>query len=135
VPGGLDHPVVGFLTFTGVKLVGYTVAAAVLERAYERTPRRIFRIGAARTAIGVAAGLLYGLAWTTLIGPPETVPYLAGLFPVRLIEWRLLLWIFHDRNLWSGKGWRWTLAGTIWSYALDVPAVAGFFVLGGFWVC
>ena len=141
MPAGFAHPAGGLLGFSAVKLVGYTVAAAVLERVYGRLPRRTFRIGVTRTAIGIAAGLLYGLVWiglTTSMGfvsRPELSTYLAWLFPVRLREWRFLLWIFHDRELWSGRSWLWSLAGTLWSYVLDSPAVAGVFVLGGFWVC
>jgi hypothetical protein len=33
------------------------------------------------------------------------------------------------------KGWRAVVLGTIWSYALDAPAIAGLLAVGGFWIC
>src|SRR5258707_1290492 len=62
--------------------------------------------------------------------------YLAGLLPVRIVEWWLLIWLFYDRKLRQpAKGWRMVGLGTIWSYVLDAPAIAGFIATAGFWVC
>ena len=33
------------------------------------------------------------------------------------------------------KGWRMVGLGTIWSYVLDAPAIAGFIATAGVWVC
>ena len=64
------------------------------------------------------------------------VLYLAGLLPVRIAEWWLLIWLFYDRKLREpAKGWRMVGLGTIWSYVLDAPAIAGFIATAGFWVC
>jgi hypothetical protein len=71
-------------------------------------------------------------------GPLSGFPYLylAGLLPVRIAEWWLLIWLFYDRKLREpAKGWRMVGLGTIWSYVLDAPAIAGFIATAGFWVC
>ena len=91
-------------------------------------------------------GAAYFGVWMTAqkfyMRPPSTAfsafpyLYLAGLLPVRIAEWWLLIWIFYDRGLRQpAKGWRTVALGTVWSYVLDAPAIAGFFATAGFWVC
>lgn len=160
MPGmGLDNPAVGYCTFAGVKLVGYTVAAAGLARIYRAASRReppavprlyprsaagVLGVGAARTAIGLAVGALYVGLWFlygSVVakhgggGPTMPVLYLLGLLPVRLCEWWAVLWIFFDRDLRGRKGWLCAAGGTLASYALDVPAMFGLLATGGFSVC
>jgi hypothetical protein len=96
-------------------------------------------IGASRTTIGMIAGALYfwGISLTThLIPNAGGFLYLAGLVPVRFAEWWLLIWLFYDRPLQQKKtGWRIVLIATGWSYVIDIPAIGGLILTGGFWVC
>ena len=50
---------IGFLAFSGVKFLGYTAAAVVLQRAYQST-RNPWVVGLGRTGIGLVAGALLG---------------------------------------------------------------------------
>lgn len=63
--------------------------------------------------------------------------YLAGLLPVRLAEWLLLLHLFFDRNLKKrAKDIKSVLAGAAWSYCLDAVGVGAALVIpGGIWFC
>jgi hypothetical protein len=86
----------------------------------------------------MAAGAAYFSLWLLVPGAAAAggFGYVGGLIPVRLAEWWLLLWLFYDRELQQRrKGWRTVALATIWSYALDVPAIVGFFVTGGVWIC
>ena len=138
MPAGISNPVIGYLGFCAVKFAGYSLAARFLSRSYQRPDHNAFVVGGVRTLIGMAAGAVYYAIWR-LIPHAEVaggIGYLAGLLPVRIAEWWLLVWLFYDRPLQQrAKDWRTVLLATVWSYALDVPAVIGFFVTGGVWVC
>ncbi len=143
MPAGLTNPALGYAGFCAVKLAGYSLAGWYLSRSYRRPDIGALRVGATRTLIGMATGALYFWLWAAS-GALFTRPasdtgsylYLAGLLPVRLAEWWLLIWIFYDRKLAQpAKGWRNVILGTAWSYFLDAPAIAGLLVVGGFWVC
>ena len=148
MPAGIEHPVLGYLSFVGVKLVGYSMAARAISWSYGRNDLNSIMVGGTRTLIGMATGAAYfGLiaaAASWGMGPlargPSTVRgeilYLAGLLPLRIAEWWLLLWIFYDRRfqeVW--KDWRTVGLATAWSYVLDAPAILGFLAVGKFWVC
>lgn len=141
MPAGLTNPVLGYAGFAAVKLAGYSLAGWYLSRSYGRPDIGAFRVGATRTLIGMAAGALYFGLWMTAGAPAArsetaTFWYLAGLLPIRLAEWWLLIWVFYDRQFKQpAKGWRAVLLGTTWSYLLDAPAVAGLLAVGGFWIC
>lgn len=135
----------GFGYFVAVKAAGYCAAAGVLAAKYPQgnTPKRGWLLpGLARTAVGVAAGMTYGLAWYWLstrvnLSDWAAFAFYAGLFPIRLCEWLFLIWLFFDRPLvhrsLDGKA---VIGGTFWSYALDaVGVVAAFVIPGGMWVC
>ena len=145
MPGGISHPGLGYATFCAIKFAGYTAAAHFLSMSYNRDDLASWKVGAVRTLIGMVAGVAYFGVWRVL-GPEALrahtafggVPYvyLAGLLPVRIAEWWLLIWLFYDRKLGEpGKGWRMVGFGTIWSYVLDAPAMAGFIATAGIWVC
>jgi hypothetical protein len=138
MPGGIDHPAVGYLTFCAVKFAGYSIAARFLSHRYARTDRNSLVVGGARTLIGMAAGAgCYAVlcAFPRITGP-SGLGYVAGLVPVRIAEWWLLLWLFYDRPLrQKAKDWRMAALGTVWSFVLDVPALVGLFFTGGLWVC
>jgi hypothetical protein len=59
----------------------------------------------------------------------------AGLAALRLVEWWLLLWLFYDRRVSSRRGWAVVAGGTVWSFILDVPAVIGYIMAAGVWIC
>ena len=72
MPAGMSDPVCGYLAFCAVKAVGYTAAAAVISRTYNRpgvnaflqptanasvqSIMSAFVIGPVRTLIGMATG-------------------------------------------------------------------------------
>lgn len=138
----------GFAYFAGVKAVGYTAAAAVLKRGYglASQPRpAVWSVGLTRTAIGIAAGLLYGGAWiwvigrffTNFSGTWEAILYFAFLLPIRFAEWSLLIWIFFDRGLHDRiRQWQYAGFGILCSYVLDAIGIgAAVIIPGGVWVC
>ena len=137
---GTHNPAVGYAAFCAVKFAGYSLAAGLISRAYADRRRSAFLIGGTRTLIGMAAGAAYFVIASMFtgffhgVGAP--IAYLAGLLPVRLIEWWFLIWLFYDRPLQKKKlGWTVVVSGTVWSYICDIPAIAGFLATGGFSVC
>jgi hypothetical protein len=137
MPAGVSNPVIGYLGFCAVKFAGYSLAAHFISRSYERAGHNTFAVGGARTLIGMVAGAAYFGVWQAIPGAEAGgVGYMGGLIPVRLAEWWLLLWLFYDRELQQrAKAWRIVAWATLWSYVLDVPALIGFFVTGGVWIC
>jgi hypothetical protein len=128
---------IGFAAFLGVKLFGYTVfSKVVLNRAYSKTDGG-FKSGAARTGIGLAAGAVYGGLWLLLKPPDPGYLFYLRLFPIRILEWGLLLRLFFEPQfLRTRTAWMSTIGGTFCSYLLDaVGVVAAFVVPGGMWVC
>ena len=143
--------ILGFVYFVGVKFAGYTVAAYALKNVYTGSTASIAKVGAARTGIGIGAGLAYGALWFFLAtqilrtdqpghGGQSTIAeyaYLAGLLPVRLAEWLLLLHLFFDRHLKNrATSLKSAVAGSVWSYCLDAIGIGAAFVIPGVvWVC
>src|ERR1043166_3767794 len=134
MPGGIANPVVGYAPFTAIKFAGYSLAAGMMSHVYERPDRNPLVVGATRTLIGMAAGAAYFgimLFAMPLTNVPGLVLFPAGLFPVRILEWWLLIWLFYDRRFETKKlDWKVVLAGTFWSYLCDVPAMAGLIATG-----
>lgn len=132
----------GFSAFVAVKLVGYTAGAKLLQRAYNTPQVGAYKVGSARTVLGLVAGLAYGGVWWVATrnvtgAGPSLFWYFLGLVPVRLGEWSLILWIFFDRGSANGTK-RLALAslGSLWSYALDALGIGAALVIpGGMWVC
>jgi hypothetical protein len=58
MPGG-PAPL-GFAYFAAVKFIGYSGAAWALARSYQIKETNVWKVGAARTALGLAAGATYG---------------------------------------------------------------------------
>jgi hypothetical protein len=138
MPAGVSNPVIGYLGFCVVKFAGYSLVARFIFRAYQRADRNALVVGGVRTLIGMGAGATYYGLWRLI--PDATaaggIGYLCGLLPVRIVEWWLLLWLFYDRRLQQDRrDWRTVGLATIWSYILDVPAIIGFLITGGLWVC
>lgn len=127
----------GLLYFCGVKFAGYTAMAALLRRRYPGATAASWRVGLARTVIGLAAGMGVMLLTARWHVGPGTLGWYLLLLPLRLAEWLLVLWWFYERPEWR---WRralgWAGVGYVWSCLLDVPALAAVFALpGGVWVC
>ena len=140
MPMGEHNPVAGYLAFCAVKAVGYTGAAAVISRVYERTDRNAMVVGAARTLIGMAVGAaIYAFQHIESAYGLDTFDTMAkdiaGLAVLRFAEWWLLLWLFYDRQLSSGRGWGVACGGVVWSFVLDIPAVLGYVIAAGVWIC
>ena len=127
----------GLVYFAAIKMTGYTIAGYQLKRLYQVEAPNPFRFGAARTVLGIVAGVSFGFLTATLnIRQSELVYYLT-LAPIRFAEWSFIIWYFFDRT-WSqpSRLARYSLFGSLWSFLLDVPAILAVFVLpGGIWIC
>ena len=138
MPAGINHPLIGYVSFCAIKFAGYSIAGRMLSKSYQCADRSALLVGGVRTLIGMAAGASYFFAWQWLPVPlhPGLFIWLAGLAPIRILEWWLLLWLFYDRPLKHfAKDWRCAAFGAVWSYVLDLPALVGFIATGGLWVC
>jgi hypothetical protein len=127
----------GLAYFAGVKLAGYCGAAAFLNRRFADRKANVLFAGAARTAIGLVAGIGAVAALSTFhVGRGEWL-FLVFLVPLRIAEWLLLLWLFYRRPSWDSRVMlRHAGLGTVWSFCLDLPALLAVFVLpGGVWIC
>jgi hypothetical protein len=137
VPGGLSNPVQGYLAFSAVKLAGYSLAGWYLNRRYSNATAHFALVGITRTVIGMVFGAalaflaFFPLAWFGSVG---ILVYIFGLIPVRLIEWWIIILIFYDRSMQSMSKDHAAL-GTVWSFALDIPALIGLVATAGFWIC
>ena len=143
MPAGISHPGVGYATFAAIKFAGYAAAAHFLSMRYNREDLSAWKVGGARTLIGMSAGAVYFGLWFAYeyAAHPDMFRdypylYLAGLLPFRIAEWWFLIWLFYDRKLREpAKGWRMVGLGTVWSYILDAPAIAGLVATAGIWIC
>lgn len=133
MPAGVDHPFLGGLAFAAIKLAGYCLAARMIGTSYQKDPPRWFAIGFARTTIGFAFGYPY-FQWAT--GAFQSLSFMLGLIPIRIIEWLLLLILFYDHRLQNRpRAGKVAALGTLWSFLLDLPATVGWILVAGFWVC
>lgn len=131
---GIGGTPLGFAVFVGVKLAGYTIAASHLRKYYGTARADTFVIGLGRTAIGVVVGGGYGALWVYII-QGNLLSYFILLFPIRIAEWFLLIWLFFDRRQ-KEKNQMAVRGGTVLSYALDLIGVfTAIVVPGGVWVC
>jgi hypothetical protein len=145
MPGGPTP--FGFAYFAGVKFAGYTCAAWALNRTYRSNENSIWKVGGARTALGLAAGAAYGGLFFLMVNRLHLlndsdytgVLYLGGLIPIRLLEWSLLIWYFYQRgspNRVLLLLLRNSTLGIIWSFVLDAIGIYAVFVTpGGAWIC
>jgi len=124
----------GIAVFAAVKLAGYTLAGRRLNRVNTVTRPSPLLFGAVRTVLGVVAGVSYA-ALTQKFGIDRSaVWYYVDLFPVRQIEWLVMLLLFYPHS--TRRRYVDSTLGTLWSYCLDLPAVAlAFMIPGGFWIC
>jgi hypothetical protein len=128
----------GLAYFAAVKLCGYAAAGVYLNRRYASPrPARPWVVGLVRTGIGLVVGVgAIALASRLSIDRSEWLFYVL-LGPLRVGEWLLLLAIFFERP-WTSwpRALKFAGLGSLWSYLLDVPAIAAAFTLpGGVWIC
>jgi hypothetical protein len=127
-----------FISFALVKFAGYTCAAWVLNRSFQTRQTNVWKVGAARTALGLAAGAAYGALYIWLASDKGSYfAYFAGLLPIRLGEWSLVIWYFYQRERPDHVLLlRNSVFGILSSYVLDAIGIfATFVVPGGRWIC
>jgi hypothetical protein len=115
----------GYFYLAVIKAGGYLGAAYVLMRVYHSDAHlRMWIVMLTRLLLGVTVGLAYGGLWILAtrhreIGSNLTL-YLWILFPIRIAEWLVILWIFFDKSVTRHmKSYLLATAGAFWSYALD----------------
>lgn len=138
----------GFAYFAGVKLVGYSAYAALLNRSKSLSQAackipNAWKAGLVRTGIGVAVGTVVGLGFWKLL-PSHGWFYehggslfMWGLVPIRVLEWYFFLWLLYRQcNISLGRSAIIIALGIVVSFLLDA---LGFFTMliapGGAWVC
>ncbi|MDB4906267.1 MAG: hypothetical protein JWO05_1051 [Gemmatimonadetes bacterium] len=127
----------GAVYFGAVKLIGYSAAGYYVNRREGLPAPRPLIFGATRAIIGVVVGSSYGYAYERFAPYSSPLPFYLGLIPIRILEWLFVFWLFYRhvsplRQRLPG----YTVAGILWSFVLDIPAMATLFVLpGGFWIC
>ena len=127
----------GLVYFAAVKFVGYTAAGSFIKREFAESSVSPWLVGGVRTVIGLGAGFGAVFAASQLGILRSEVGFYALLAPIRICEWLLLLGLFFRRPEWKWpQSLRLALLGTVWSYLLDIPAVAAVFAIpGGAWIC
>lgn len=137
---------IGFGVFAGVKLVGYGGAAKALKRGYPESRHGAIKVGAVRTAIGLAAGLAYGAMWIGVLEKALvsrvneitmlSIYYFALLLPLRVASG-------DSRSGYSSTAasrteeilMKWIGLGILCAYLLDAMGlVSALVVPGGFWI-
>ena len=128
--GGYFPGPVGFAAFVGVKFGGYALAGSALKKLQPTITSGALRIAAVRTGLGVVLGppitLLGGMILGLLFaGVSSDVPtYFAYVFlwPLRILIWALVLYIFtRGIDLSVAKFWSYAALGALWSCLLDWP--------------
>ena len=128
----------GLVYFTGVKLAGYSAFGAYLKKKTGATRPAALTFGAARTALGLAAGVAFASALGAAGMARTELLFFLLLIPVRFAEWLVTIWFFFARGnlLPRLRLGRQAAAGVAWSYLLDIPAIMSVLVLpGGAWIC
>jgi len=128
---------IGIGAFVGVKFAGYSLAAYALKRQYQESRGSVLGIGAARTAVGIVAGVAYAFLLGRFLADFAPPLFYVGLIPVRLAEWAFIIWAFFERpNVQRKRLIKYSALGSAWSFLLDIPAIVAVFTIpGGFWIC
>ncbi len=134
MPGGLTEPL-GLLAFPAIKAAGYTAFAIYLNRVFPNNPRNIFAVGFSRMLLGLGFGTL--LAFLSFPFGIGVLIYIAGLIPIRILEWWILIKGFYsfDRPLERSELVKPVTLGVLTSFLLDIPALTGLVYAADFWIC
>lgn len=128
----------GLVYFAGVKLAGYSAAGIAIRKRVKAVTPHALKFGAARTAIGLGVGVLVATSLARLGLEISELAVYGLLLPIRMAEWSLAIWLFFGRggSISRSRILWYAFLGSLWSYALDVPALVSMFVLpGGAWIC
>lgn len=127
---GIEPTSIAYASYGAVKFAGYSLAGYFLNHHYNDESHRALTIGASRTALGMAAGFLYLHLGGQALFNRNLASFYVALFPIRCLEWLILLWYFYNRRLLydrrlatKGRVAKAIIAATLWSYALDLIAV------------
>ena len=138
MPGGpTGSGLIGLAVFPVIKFTGYTLAGHFFKHRYEDPGISSAKFGAARTALGMLAGISYVYVAGSLTF--SDAHFYVGLVPVRIAEWLLTIWIFFEYGNLAPNKLRlikYSLLGVVWSYILDLFVILPvLFIPGWFWVC
>lgn len=130
------NPTVGFSAFAVIKLAGYSYFGHRLNKFFGELWVPAFQFGFIRTIIGVLAGIF--VAFITIQLLEATLAwFLILLIPVRFLEWKhTVKWQYRGIEALPNYINRISWIGIGYSFLLDVPVIASFFVIpGGMWIC
>jgi hypothetical protein len=127
----------GVAYFGAVKFAGYTLAAHLLRRYYDRPRAGRVGFGAVRTLIGIAVGVPTALSLRQIGIADSALGFYVLLAPVRFAEWLFVLWLFFERpGFPKPRSLKFAALGSVWSYVLDIPAALSvYFIPDGAWIC
>ena len=128
----------GTLAYALVKIVGYSLFAKYLNSAF-KTNQNIWKVGLVRTILGVVLGLIHNSAFFSFfnismgrlpVGGDGTYLFFIFLILLRIIEWSLIIHWFYNKKLTKrSRAIKAVGLGIIWSFILDIPLMAGLFVV------
>ena len=136
----------GFAYFAGVKFLGYSGYAALLNDKVSQGSCKVpnaWKSGLVRTGIGVVVGTVVGLAfWKGLpsgawLDEHGGTLFWSGLVPVRVLEWYFFLWLLYRQyHLRLSQTAFAITSGVVVSFLLDAVGVFTMLVVpGGAWIC
>jgi hypothetical protein len=136
MPIGLSSPTIGLISYTVIKVIGYSLAGVKLNQWYQKTKPRPYVFGVARALLGLVVGITF-LSLLGIISLNVGVMFFIFLIPIRFFEWFIVLYIFYGKSDLSFKRiFRYSFFGIAYSFLLDIPVIASFLIIpGGFWVC
>jgi hypothetical protein len=134
MPAGIENPVLGYMAFTSIKFIGYSLFYYGLSKFYTSAFKwPWYSNGGIRCLIGMIVGVPFGLI--SNYDPAYFLPiYLSILLILRFGEWYVSLSLSSKQMPFSQKA-KLCVPGVFASYLLDLPALFGFLIAGGFWVC
>jgi hypothetical protein len=119
----------GLVYFAGVKFVGYSAYAAFLNKEFSEKPELppVWKSGLVRTSIGVGVGAVVGLGFWKIVphvgwlAAHADILFWSSLFPVRVLEWYVLLWLLYRKSALGLAQTVYAISGGIFaSFVLDM---------------
>jgi hypothetical protein len=107
-------------TYVTIKVAGYAGFGHVLNRMLARGVG-VWKFGAAKTGIGLVAGLAYFFLMMWLVDDKKIsdAQAYAGVFPFRVAAWGVALALFYGYRDRKALVVLALIAGVLWSYMLD----------------